>query len=104
MSKYKNKKVTIDGIIFDSQKEGRRYEELKVLERAKVISGLELQPVFKCEVNGKHICRYIGDFRYVEAGGIVVEDVKSAYTRKLPVYRLKKKLVAALHGVIISEV
>ena len=41
--KYHNKKVTIDGITFDSKKEARRYQELKLLERAGEIQNLELQ-------------------------------------------------------------
>lgn len=35
MSKYNNKKIIIDGIQFDSIKEGNRYKELKLLERAR---------------------------------------------------------------------
>jgi hypothetical protein len=37
-------------------------------------------------------------------GSEVVEDVKSAITAKNPVYRLKKKLVEAIHNVKINEV
>ena len=44
--KYGNRKVTIDGITFDSKREMKRYCELKLLEKAGEISGLELQPEF----------------------------------------------------------
>ena len=37
--KYKNHVVTIEGITFDSMKEGNRYRELKLLERAGKITG-----------------------------------------------------------------
>ena len=42
-SKYGAKKVEIDGIIFDSKKEGRRYQELKMLQKAGEISNLQRQ-------------------------------------------------------------
>ena len=55
-------------------------------------------------MNGALIATYVADFRYrARDGAVVVEDVKSEPT-KTPVYRLKAKLVAALHGVVISEV
>lgn len=47
MRKYKNKKVTLDGIVFDSKKEARRYGELSMLQRAGEISDLELQKEFE---------------------------------------------------------
>ena len=46
MSKYKSRKVTIDGITFDSKKESERYKELKLLRQAGIISDLELQKRF----------------------------------------------------------
>jgi hypothetical protein len=106
VSKFANRKVTIDGITFDSQKEARRWGELKLMERAGLITDLTLQPVFPIVVNGQKICKYIGDFSYYEGDPAVhvVEDVKSEFTRKLPVYRLKNKLLKAVHGVEIREV
>lgn len=47
MQKYGSKKVTYDGIVFDSKKEMRRYCELKLLERAGKIKDLELQKTFE---------------------------------------------------------
>jgi hypothetical protein len=104
MRKYRNHKVAIDGIQYDSKKEASRHAELLLLERGGVISNLELQPVYRIEINGILVCKYIGDFRYVENGQAVVEDVKSPITRKHPVYRLKYKLVQAVHGISIKEV
>ena len=52
MSKYKAKKCVIDGIKFDSLKEGRRYRALKLLERAGEVQNLELQPRYDLIVNG----------------------------------------------------
>ena len=46
MTKYNNKKVVLNGITFDSQKEARRYRDLSLLERAGEIKDLELQKAF----------------------------------------------------------
>jgi len=51
IKKYKNIKTTVDGITFDSAKEARRYGELKMLERSRLISGLQLQPSFDIVIN-----------------------------------------------------
>ena len=89
---------------FDSKREAARYAELRLLERIGDIADLECQPRFPLIVNGALIATYVADFRYrARDGAVVVEDVKSEPT-KTPVYRLKAKLVAALHGVVISEV
>lgn len=91
-SKYKNVKTEVDGITFDSKKEARRYAELKLLEKAGAIRGLELQPRIPLIVNGTKIGTYVGDFQYIENNEQVIEDVKSTAT-KTPVYRLKKKIL-----------
>lgn len=95
MSKYGNKKVLIDGIKFDSMAEGRRYKELKLLQRAGIIKELELQPKFLLQEsfkkNGKTYRKveYIADFQYIENGKVVVEDVKGKETE---VFKIKHKL------------
>lgn len=100
MNKYRNTKIEIDGIEFDSKKEGYRYKELKLLERAGLITDLkmqtsfELQPSFK--KNGKTIraITYKSDFDYITKDGRhIVEDVKSKATEKDKVYRLKRKML-----------
>lgn len=108
--KYKNTKVALDGHKFDSKKEANRYLELKQLLKNSVISELKLQPVFrlvdavKLEGKTKPAVKYIADFSYKLNGFLVVEDVKSEYTRKLAIYRLKKHLMKAVHGVEVVEV
>lgn len=97
-SKYGNKKTVIDGLSFDSKKEAARYYELKQLEKAGAITELKLQQAFIiCPkingIKGSRARRYIADFTYTENGIKVIEDVKSAITRKNPVYSLKKQLV-----------
>lgn len=94
-NKYKNKKIIIDGIKFESKAEGKRYSELKLLERAKKISNLELQPCFilqpSFKKNGKTYRKieYIADFQYEENGQVIVEDVKGMKTKE---FQIKRKL------------
>lgn len=101
------KPVWIDGIRFASKAEARRYAQLQLLLRAGAIANLELQPTFPIEVmnptNGEmtQVGVYKGDFRYVERGVTVIEDVKGMRT---VVYRLKKRLVEAIYGIRIQEV
>ncbi len=105
-SKHRNRKVLLDGLWFDSEKEGRRYQELVLLQRVGAIRDLELQPKVDCYgANGERVCGYRGDFRYfsLELGRTVLEDTKSDWTRRLPVYRIKKKLLRA-QNIEINEV
>ena len=98
-NKFGNRHVEIDGIRFDSVKEARRYNELRLLERGGEIKNLELQPrfvrqeSFKRDGKTHRKIEYVADFRYTENGQEIVEDVKSAITKKHPVYALKKKLL-----------
>jgi hypothetical protein len=94
-SKYHAIKVVIDGIKFDSKKEGARYGQLKIMERAGIITDLKLQPVFELST-----CKYKADFAYYQAGFFVVEDVKGV---KTPIYRLKKKMMLNELGIKIKE-
>jgi len=102
--KYGNIKTTIDGIVFDSSKEAKRYIELRFLQQAGEIRDLKLQVPYELNVNGDKVAAYVADFVYVQKGETIVEDVKSSFTRKLPVYRLKKKLMKSVHGIEIKEV
>ncbi len=105
-SKHGNVKTVLDGITYDGAKEANRSAELKVIAFAKQISELRIQVPFRLVVNDQHVCTYIADFVYrdLKTGKEVVEDVKSDHTRKLPVYRIKKKLMKACLGIEIVEV
>ena len=46
----------------------------------------------------------IADFVYVQNGQVVIEDVKSEATKKLPVYRLKIHLMKHIHGLDVNEI
>lgn len=101
-SKYKNVATIRDGIRFSSGAESRRYDYLRIRQRIGEIADLELQPRFPVVVEGKKICTYVADFRYMEisSGRTIIEDVKGVRT---PVYKLKKKLVEAIYRVEIIE-
>lgn len=136
-SKYHNRKATRqtpDGraISFDSQKEARRYDELKVLLQAGRIKDLKLQPQFTLQEayttpGGLRVqaIRYQADFSYTVPAArrwaiyadspekwneklglpweLVIEDVKSPAT-KTRVYEMKKKLLRERLGIEITEV
>lgn len=95
MNKYRNKKIQIDMYVFDSIAESKRYKELALLQKAKKIENLQLQPKFLLQEsfkkNGKTYRKieYIADFMYEENGQVIVEDVKGKETE---VFRLKHKL------------
>lgn len=118
MSKYHAKPTVVDNIRFASQKEARRYRELKLLERAGEIWDLELQPRFPLSVPSTtgtiggaakvlagtfdgRIGEYRGDFAYLDRTGRVVEDVKGF---KTALYRWKKKHVEKQYGITIREI
>lgn len=103
MSKYHAKKTVVDGIIFQSRKEAKRYQELKLMQRAGLISDLRRQVKYELipKQQGERAVSYIADFVYTENGKTVVEDVKGVRT---PVYKIKKKLMLWRHGVKIREV
>lgn len=118
MTKYKAKKVMVNGETFDSKKEASRWVELKLLEKSGKISNLERQVKFVLipaqygpdERNGKKKLRclereaaYHADFVYTQDGKTVVEDAKSRPT-KTKDYVLRRKLMLWRHGVRIKEV
>lgn len=88
---------------FDSRKEANRWVELWALEQSGSIQALRRQVRIPIVVAGVKVCVYVADFVYIRDGRRVIEDVKSSFTRRLPVYRLKCKLLAAI-GVAIQEV
>lgn len=108
MRKYGNRKVIRDGIEFDSIKECQRYCELKLMQRAGVISDLQMQVPFELipsqRIDGKVVERavnYIADFVYQQNGLKVVEDTKGMRTKD---YIIKRKLMLYIHNIRIVEV
>ncbi len=87
---------TLDGIVFASKAEMRRWSELKLLKHAGQIQDLRRQVPFVLlgafiDSEGKRHrgIRYIADFAYCEAGRQVVEDVKGHATEA---YKIKREL------------
>lgn len=123
-NKYNAKKVSVDGIEFDSKKEAKRYQELLLLQKAGEIYMLERQKVYELlpaqrepdtvgkrggVIKGKLLERaveYVADFVYTDKNGkTVVEDVKGfreggAYA----VFVLKRKLMLYRYGIKIIEI
>ena len=110
MNKYHARKVTLDGITFDSHREARRYTELKLLERAGEISDLQLQVKYEliprqvdkdCKLLERPIS-YIADFVYRDAdGNYIIEDAKGKKTKE---YIIKRKLMLYIRGIRVKEV
>lgn len=108
--------TTADGKTFDSQAEADRYLELRIMQDAGLIRGLELQrrtqlmglngPILiksKGYPNGRK-ASYVEDFRYEQKQRdgewvLVIEDVKGMDT---PVSRLKRAIFEAQTGVPVT--
>ena len=108
-SKYYNKRVIVDGHTFDSKREARRYQELKMLANSRIITDLRLQPKFELipsqrRSDGKpeRPVVYIADFSYKDRNGnTVIEDAKGVRTAE---YKIKRKLMLQKYGITVREV
>ena len=97
--KYRNKKIVIDGIKFDSKKESKDWKELCMLEAAGGISNLRRQVPFVLQEGytnnqGKKIrpIIYLADFVYEKDGKTYVQDSKGGKATQTDVFKLKRKL------------
>ena len=103
-SKYHNRRVTVDGISFQSVKEASRWQELRMLERAGEITGLVRQQKIELIPKTKlyRACYYVCDFIYFDKreNKTIYEDVKGVRTKE---YLLKRKLMYWRHGIEIKE-
>lgn len=120
-NKYGNKKIEVDGIVFDSKKEAKRYKELLLLEKAGEISELRRQVKYvlipaqrEPDTTGamggirkgkiiEHECSYYADFVYFDRKkqDMVVEDTKGVRTAE---YIIKRKLMLRIYGIRINEI
>lgn len=123
-SKYGSRKQTVSGTTFDSRREARRFQELRLLELGGEISDLRLQvkyvliptqraPSFEVYKRGPNKgrrkpgkvlekeCAYIADFVYTKGDETVVEDAKGVRTKE---YIIKRKLMLERYGIRIKEV
>ncbi|MFP7202195.1 DUF1064 domain-containing protein [Lysinibacillus halotolerans] len=95
-AKYGNKKVKVDGILFDSEMEAKYYLYLRNLVDQGVVGYIELQPKFVLlegfKKNGKTFrpITYNADFKvWYTDGHIEVVDVKGMITQQ---FELRRKL------------
>ena len=105
-SKFRNVKITVDGVTYDSKVEYARWCELKILERAGEITDLRRQVrIPLCGSGFTVVAHYIADATYRTKDGVpVTEDTKSEATAKLPLFRLKSKLFKDNYGYDITIV
>lgn len=101
------------GELFASKAELKRWLDLELLEKAGHISKLRRQVHYPLIVGAHYdkaagnwvlplkVGTYVADHVYFENGVEVVEDVKGFAT---PEYRMKKRLMKALHDIEIREV
>jgi len=127
--KYGNRKTSVDGKEFDSKKEAKRYQELRLLQWSGQIQNLQTQvkyvliptqreagfEVYKSGPNkgrrkpGKvieHECSYVADFVYIQDGETVVEDVKGYRDPASAGYAkfvIKRKLMLERYGIRVKE-
>ena len=102
----------MEGITFDSKKEGLVYLDLKEKEKKGIIKDLELQKEYilqdKFKLNNKtrRAITYRADFVYYDNRDkkIHVIDVKSPYTAKDKVYRIKKKMFEYKYQMELEEI
>ena len=99
-SKYNNQKLEIDGHLFDSKREARRYLELRIMLTAGIIQNLLLQQPYELNEGGSHSLKYLSDFEYDRDGEHIVEDVKGYKTK---IYLKKKKLMKQIYNIEILE-
>ncbi len=103
-SKYNAQPQVVDGVKFDSGREAKRWQELKLLERAGRISKLERQvtyilaPSVKIlgEKRARPALRLKIDFRYVEDGQTIADDAKG-YSDTA--FRIRQHLMKSVHGI-----
>jgi len=108
--KYGAKSIVVDGIRFPSKKEARRWQELRLLEKAGRITNLERQ--VRIPLHGRNgpiltptgrPMAYVADARYVDwdrQGRTVIEDAKGYET---PEFKIKRAILAA-QGIIVETV
>ena len=122
-SKYGNSKVSIDGISFDSKREGNVYLRLKDLQSRGRISDLQIHPKWELqpkltETYVKHLktkdkeCErtvllpitYEADFAFYHNGKYIGLDVKISKSLLPKEYQIKKKMMRYVHGITLTEV
>ena len=112
LNKMRNIRIEIDGIKFQSIKEGKRYSDLKMLVRAGLITGLEVQPKpyivmdKKFNVSKNRHITYRLDFKYydLKLKKFIHEDVKGRKAgTQYRLFLLKKCLMKQIYNIDVIE-
>lgn len=103
-SKYRNVPTVVDGVRFSSRAEAKRWDELRMLEKAGEIRELKRQFAFPLYAMGaKLVGSYVADFTYFKNPSRdeppVVEDVKGVQT---DMFRWKARHFKAQFGYDIT--
>jgi hypothetical protein len=104
--KYHNKKTTLNGIVFDSAGEAKRWSDLMMLQRAGKIMDLTRQfPIdlmsgtrLVGETRARPAIRLVVDYRYfdLKANELIYEDYKGMETRES---RMKRHMAKVLRNI-----
>lgn len=108
MNKYGNTPVTVLGDSYRSKREAARHQDLLLMQKAGEITGLTREVAFVLAPGVKIMderarppIRYVADFVYCMPNGMtIVEDCKGFRT---PVYKIKRHLMATIHGIEVIE-
>lgn len=111
-NKYGAVKTKVGKTTYDSKKEARYCEQLKLRQMAGEIKNLAMQPKFEFIVNGEpmryvntkrkgKIITYIADACYEENGEFVVVDVKGVETQ---VFKMKRAMMRHINGLEVQVV
>lgn len=100
-NKYKAKKQTYNGKLFDSKGEASYCQELDWRIKAGEIQGYERQVKIELKVNGVLICNYYADFLVTDKHG--AKEIHEYKGLRLPLFDLKWKLLQALKDELFPE-
>lgn len=98
--------IVVDGERFDSLKEARFFQELKIRERIGEIENIQRQPEYMMTRDGIVIASFRPDFRFTVRGSRQwsVVDVKGGKATRTEAYSLRKRFVESQYGIEIQEV
>lgn len=100
-NKYRAVRKEVDGHVFHSTAEAKRYVYLRSLRDRGLIKGLEVQHEMSFYLHEDLIFTYVADFRYFQNDTWVIEDVKG---HKTDVYKLKKRIIEKVYDCTIIEI